>query len=252
MTEGFYENFSRALMNPERSAEPFPARRLTIYRNNVAVSLIGAMRAQFPAVARLVGDELFSKLALAYVRATPPRSVLLFEIGEDFHVFLRNAEVLARHPFIAEVAQLEYLMARAQHAADKPAIDASSLKSFAEDELADLVFVWHPAAHLFRSRHSAVTICGQNRDGGEPCPIADLKEETAIVTRPQLAVDVRLLPAGGHAFLSAIQSGECLQAAAERGFQDSGAFDLAANIAGMFASGAIAGVRPMPKPQETT
>ncbi len=242
MMDSIYETFSQALTDPRRSA-PCPPRRFSIYRNNVAVSLVAAMRSQFPAVARLLGDELFSSAALAYVRTVPTRSVLLFEIGQDFGPFLGGVEALDRYPFVADVAQLEYLMARAQHAIDRQVIGASSLQALSEMELAELIFVWHPAAHLFRSSFSAVTICRQNRDGGTPTAIAARTEEAALVTRPHLAVDVRVLPAGGHAFLSAIRSGERLHTAAERGFEDSAEFDLAANIAGMFEAGAIAGLQ---------
>ena len=251
MIDPLYADFSIALTDPGRSAKRFPPRRFAVYRNNVAVSLVGAMKAQFPAVTTLLGDELFSRLALAYVRQVPPRSVLLFEIGEAYDSFLRDSGAIARHPFVADVARLEYLMACAQHAADAAITDAAVLLKLSEVELQHVTFEWHPAAHLFEANSPAVTICRENRDGGEPSVIARWTGESALITRPSMAVDVRLLPVGGHAFLSAIRSGQTLELAAAKGFEANGEFDLATNIAGMFAAGAIAGFFTETKERQT-
>ena len=243
-------DIASALMDPSKQLAGLPARRLAVYRNNVAASLVGAMRAQFPAVARLLGDEFFAHTALAYVRAEPPRSVLLFEIGQGFGSFLDSDAAHARYPFVADVARLEYAMAFAQHAVDALPLSSSSLSGLTEDELAHLAFAWHPAAHLFVSEYPAVTICGQNRDDGEPGPISDWRGEAALITRPAMAVTVRSLPPGGVAFLSAVRAGELFPVAAERGLAASTSFDLAANIAGMFAAGAIVDLHLFPETKE--
>lgn len=244
------QEIASALLDPFAKPPGLPARRLAVYRNNVATSLAGAMKAQFPAVARLLGDELFSRTALAYVRAEPPRSVLLFEIGQGFGSFLDLDAALARYPFVADVARLEYAMALAQHAVDATPIDSSSLSGPTESELTRLGFAWHPAARLFESNFPAVSICGQNRDGGEPVPISEWQGEAALITRPAMAVTVRSLPPGGFAFLSAVRAGRPFPVAAERGLAADSAFDLAANIAGMFAAGAITGLRLLPETKE--
>ncbi len=244
------QEIASALLDPFEQPLGLPARRLAVYRNNVATSLVGAMRAQFPAVARLLGDELFAHTALAYVRAEPPRSVLLFEVGQGFGSFLDLEAALVRYPFVADVARLEYAMALAQHAVDATPINSSSLSGLTESELTRLGFAWHPAARLFESNFPAVSICRQNRDGDEPVPISDWQGEAALIARPAMAVIVRSLPPGGFAFLSAVRAGESLPVAAERGLATSNSFDLAVNIAGMFAAGAIVGLRLFPETKE--
>src|SRR5271168_2197554 len=61
------KSFVEALTDPARAApsetlgrEGRPdARRFAVYRNNVAVGLIGALEKRYPVTRRLVGDEFF-------------------------------------------------------------------------------------------------------------------------------------------------------------------------------------------------
>jgi len=50
------------------------SRRFNIYRNNRAVSLIESLKATFPAVNKLVGDEYFSAVARSFIDEHPPQS----------------------------------------------------------------------------------------------------------------------------------------------------------------------------------
>src|SRR5271166_2853321 len=49
-------------------------RRFAVYRNNVAVGLIGAIESRYPATRRILGEQAFRGLARAYVQAEKPRS----------------------------------------------------------------------------------------------------------------------------------------------------------------------------------
>lgn len=70
------------------------ARRFDVHRNNVAVALIGALRAAFPALRRLLGIEYFDALAAAFASAHPPRSRLLLHFGDELPGFLEQFEPL--------------------------------------------------------------------------------------------------------------------------------------------------------------
>jgi Putative DNA-binding domain len=72
------------------------ARRFSVYRNNVAVGLIGALEARYPVSRRLAGDELFRAMARAFARAHKPRSPVMIAYGEEFPEFV--ADYLARGP----------------------------------------------------------------------------------------------------------------------------------------------------------
>jgi hypothetical protein len=69
------------------------ARRFGVYRNNVAVGLIGAFEARYPVSQRLAGDELFRAMARAFVHRHKPRSPVMIAYGAEFPEFV--AEYLA-------------------------------------------------------------------------------------------------------------------------------------------------------------
>jgi Putative DNA-binding domain len=64
------------------------ARRFAVYRNNVAVGLIGALEARYPVSRRIAGDDLFRAMARAFVRAHKPRSPVMIAYGEEFPEFV--------------------------------------------------------------------------------------------------------------------------------------------------------------------
>jgi hypothetical protein len=70
--------------------------RFAVYRNNVAVGLIGALEARYPVSRRIAGDDLFRAMARAFVRANRPRSPVMIAYGGEFPEFA--ADYLARGP----------------------------------------------------------------------------------------------------------------------------------------------------------
>ena len=65
-------------------------RRFSVYRNNVAVGLIGALEARYPISRRLAGDSLFRVVARAFVAAHKPRSPVMIAYGGEFPEFPRK------------------------------------------------------------------------------------------------------------------------------------------------------------------
>jgi Putative DNA-binding domain len=84
--------FAAALDDPSAAAPAMTqgrlhapdARRFAVYRNNVAVGLIGAIEARYPVSRRIAGDDLFRAMARAFVRAHRPRSPVMIAYGGDF------------------------------------------------------------------------------------------------------------------------------------------------------------------------
>src|SRR5271167_925 len=66
------------------------ARRFAVYRNNVAVGLIGALEARYPVSRRIAGDDLFRAMARAFVRAHRPRSPVMIAYGAEFPEFVAD------------------------------------------------------------------------------------------------------------------------------------------------------------------
>jgi hypothetical protein len=58
--------------------------RLAIYARGYLDRLLSCLRADFPALRALLGEEIFDAFAIAYLRAQPPRHYSMFELGRDF------------------------------------------------------------------------------------------------------------------------------------------------------------------------
>jgi Putative DNA-binding domain len=214
-------------------------KRYNVYRNNVTASLIEALAAIYPAVQRITGVEFFRAMARSHIRATPPTSPLLFEYGRDFPAFIETYEYACAMPWLADTARIERAWLDAYHAANAEPLSAVALGSLPQERLAELRFVVHPATRIVRSRFSAVTIFAANRDDATAGRIDASVPEDALITRPDLDVVVRHLPAGSAVFLASLIAGQLLGEAAALALDASPMFDIASAIAGMIEAGAF-------------
>jgi Putative DNA-binding domain len=214
-------------------------KRYNVYRNNVTSSLIEALAAIYPAVQRITGVEFFRTMARSHIRAMPPTSPLLFEYGRDFPAFIETYEYAGAMPWLADTARIERAWLDAYHAADAEPLSAEGLGSLPTECLADLFFVAHPATRIVRSRFSAVTIFAANRDDAPVGRIDASVPEDALITRPDLDVVVRRLPAGSAVFLANLIARRPLGEAAALAVDAAPRFDIASSIAGMIEAGAF-------------
>jgi hypothetical protein len=250
--------FARALLDPSLPAPahltshnaPRPGKRFDVYRNNVVVSLVNALRSRFPATERIVGGEFFAAAARVFVTRHPPRSKLLMHYGDFFPEFLSGFAPAAELPYLAGVARIEAARTRAYHAADAAPLDGSALASLEAERLPRTRFALHPSMEVLRFALPAVTIWAMNAGETDFGPVDMDAPEDALVIRPHEEVHVHRLPRGGAAFLAALQSGVPLGRAAEEAASESAAFDLTENLAGLIRSGALTGIL-LPDRKET-
>ena len=242
--EATIASFARALVNP---SQPAPAatrrsdgrsveRRFAVYRNNVAVALIGALEARYPVVRRLVGDDFFRAMAGAYVAAEKPRAPTLIHYGDGFPDFVACFPPAGAVAYLADVARLENAWIEAYHAAEAAALSLDALAAIAPDGFEALRFRPHPAARLLSFAHPAASIWAASQGDGEPRPPENWAGEEALVTRPDADVFVRVLPPGGFAFATALFSGASLGEAAALGGEG---FDPGAHLVGLVEAGAL-------------
>ncbi len=239
-------SFSRGLLNPDA---PVPSavkgqtpKRYAVYRNNVTVSLIRAMEANFPAVRRLLGETYFAGLAREFVQAHPPQSPLLYFYGDAFSGYLAAQDDLAEFPYLADVAKLEQQWRVSYHEADESVLATVDLTGLDPDVLMNSILVPHPAMAVLKSQYALCDIFRANR-GGEPIPFDPAVVQDVIVTRPGMEVLVQLLPPGGAVFFAALARGECLGGAAEEAAIKFPDFDLTLNIALLLQCGAFTKIR---------
>jgi hypothetical protein len=220
------------------------ARRFAVYRNNVAVGLIGALEARYPVSRKIAGEDLFRAMARAFARANRPRSPVMIAYGGEFPDFLAGCEGV--EPCLVDVARLENAWVEAYHAEDASVATVVELAGLNPDSLPGARVVFHPAARLLRFLTPAASgwASGQNCD--HPVAPVEGSGEDALITRPDCDVRVRVLPPFAYDFALQLLKGAMLIEAAAA-MSDS-AFDFGAHLVGLVESGAVASIIPGPTP----
>jgi hypothetical protein len=86
---------------------------LTIYRRNLIYCLCRALAETYPLCRDLLGEGNFNFLGKQYVHRFPSRVRDLGDYGERFADFLAQREEVRDHPFLSDLARLEWLADRA-------------------------------------------------------------------------------------------------------------------------------------------
>ena len=237
--------FRDALLDPERAipeglldglGQP-AGRRYNVYRNNITASLTEALETGFPAVAKLLGEANFKGLARLYLRAHPPKTARMMHYGVDFPAFLEGFEPLQRYPYLGDVARLEFAMRESYHAADHTPLDPASL-AVEPDALMAMALPLAPSVRLVSSRWPVFGLWAFNMAGG---PKPEGRAEDVVILRAEFDPQPHLLPAGGFAFLSALQNGATLEAAFDAGLRVDEGFDLSPLLTLLITQNALQG-----------
>ena len=262
--EAVIAEFAAALENP---AAPPPAgvlgrlgapdaRRFSVYRNNVAVSLIGALAARYPVVRAMLGEEAFRDLARAFARARKPRSPVMIAYGGGFPDFLAEAAPDAVPAGLIEVARLENAWVEAYHAEDADVAALAELTGLEAGRIAGARLALHPAARFLRfatpaaskwaSRQPSSGAIARRKTGVFDALWRHLLPEgegaeDALITRPEADVRVRVLPPGAYDFAVRLGAGATLAEAAEV-LGDPQAFGT--HLVGLVEAGAFRSILP--------
>jgi len=210
-------------------------RRYDVYRNNVTVSLIEAMKVAFPLVRGLLGEQNFDSLVPVFVRAHPPHSPMMMHYGADFPAFLESIEQLSHLGFLGDAARLDLSIRASYHAADTAAFDPAILQQPPE-ALAEARLALAPATRLMRSRWPLFDLWRRANQTDAPAPRA--QGQAIMITRPEFDPQVHLLPAGAATFLDALTT-TTIGPAVEIATAAAPDFDFAATLTLALQSGAF-------------
>lgn len=216
--------WSAALLDPARAVPAGlttwngsdPAQRFAVYRNNVTVSLMGAIADSFPVCQAVVGTHAFRDLARAFVRAHPPRSPVLARYGAGFADFLAVSQLADDRPYLPDLARLELACLDALHAGDAEPLDPAALAAvMAEPErLLTLRLALHPSLRALCSAYAVVSIWAAHQEEAPVLPDPSVPEGAWVLRQGR---SVRVLPMGlgDVGFIAALHAGRTLGEAAE-------------------------------------
>jgi hypothetical protein len=201
----FQRDFAATLDAPAKGA-------MRVYRNTVLSGCVDALRANYPVVASLLGEEMFEAVAADYGSHCPPRRPVLALYGAHFPDWLEGQGWVEDLPYLPDVARIERLHIEALFASDVEPLEMAALAG--RDEWQALQLALHPATRFDWLTSPAMSIWLAHRDGLEGELEFAWHAEGVLFTRPGLKVQPIRLDRAGHRFLFGIRLGESIGAAA--------------------------------------
>jgi len=242
----FQDAFAEALF-AAGSATPEMAALLrqpgfAVYRNTVMKGCIDALHANFPAVARLVGEEWFRAAATEYVATHRPSDARMLLYGDRFAHFLAHFPPAAGLPYLSGVARLDRFWTEAHAAPDLPVFDPELLSTLSPEALGRSVLHPHASAHwAWFDALPVYTIWERNRtmDGGDGDGDIAWHSEGALILRPDASVQWHRLSAAECAFLAACRDSRPLAKAAQDALEVDEQADIGRLLARLLHVGAF-------------
>ena len=155
-------------LSGEKLANKKAMARLEIHANHYKHSLKNALRANFPVVCQLTGDDYFSALAERYIRKHPPSSPCLWAYGKNFAPFIQTVKSAASVACLADMARLEQARNHAMHAKDSTLISPEDFaKAFANSSHKNRVTL-SPSLHLIQSPYNLLDIWNAHQQDEVP------------------------------------------------------------------------------------
>ena len=81
---------------------------LEIYRSNYLSSLIDSLSDTYSACKKLLGEEVFQSICLAYIKQESSKSSLLSDFGENFSHFIEKSSLAQEIPFTSDLVSYEW------------------------------------------------------------------------------------------------------------------------------------------------
>jgi len=157
--------------------------RLDIYFNNNLLILTDFLATVYPVVVQLVGEEFFKTLCRHYIPAHPQPSGDLQKCGAKMSAFLATFKPAQKHPYLSDMAKLEWAYYQATTAADAPPINFDALTHLASSGQ-DFALSLHPSAQLLTFAYNVADIWHAHQNLTADTNL-ELKEEshTLLVAR---------------------------------------------------------------------
>jgi hypothetical protein len=201
----FQRDFTRALDRPAQGG-------MAVYRNTVIHGAVEALRANYPVVEQIVGEEMFEHVAVDFASARPPATPILALFGSEFAEWLTHQEWIADLPYLPDVARVECLHLQCLFAPEHEPTPTDELGRRSRQPGATLRL--HPATTFSWLSTPAMSIwlAHQRPTASEIAP--EWKAEGALFARPTpFLIHAPRIGRAAHRILTGIRLGETISCA---------------------------------------
>jgi hypothetical protein len=230
----------RELLTACRGDEWLVGHRFDLYRNNLRASWEKALAAAFPVLQRYVGEEFFLAMSGLYGGRFPSRSGDLNLFGDSLPSFLEQFSAVSEHPWLADLARLEWAVHGSHYAANEGALAAEAVAQMSEGTLDTLNVELHPTCRLIHSPWDIAALWLWHQAPEQGSWTDDIRRPVvALVCRPRWKVAVRALGAGEAAGLAHIVAGARLGDSLDAAFTADPEMDVAAVFSSWLRDGLL-------------
>ena len=214
------QQIEAAVRSPSPSDTPLwlSATGLAVYRNNLREGARKALVADYPVIARLVGDLCFRGLAIGYVGSHPSRSGDLQSFGYAFPEFLAGHFAATEFAYLTEVASLERALVDCLIDDGSPCATIDALAAVDPVQYGELRLLPRANWELHSSGYPVLTIWLANQPGADPGTLVELDSgsEFVLVRGTDDGARLQGLSAANFAFLHTLRGAQTLDCALER------------------------------------
>lgn len=125
--------------------------RLAIYNHSYYACLYEILKSDYKVLAKLMGDDDFEELGLAYINAHPSHHFSANVYGQFMESFLATTKPYSAHPHLKELAHFIWTLSGAVDAPDAPLLTTNEVGAIPQDQWADMVLSLHPSVQLCQS-----------------------------------------------------------------------------------------------------
>lgn len=130
-------------------------KRVDVYRNNTIGTLKQTLSDTFPVCEMLVGEKYFKQLTSAHVQEYPSMQRNLDLYGESFaetlQALIQSRDELKKLAYLADVAQLEWLLNQSYFATDRETFDINAFSLLSAEQQTQSYFCLAEDIHLMES-----------------------------------------------------------------------------------------------------
>jgi len=147
--EHFLTNDSNIYSAIKGTNEAFIKARLAIYTDGTRMNLIEVLANDFPVLASLMGQDLFTEVMHQYLECYPSRHYSAFHIADHIVDFLKEHAAVAERLDWQEIAHFERILDTLMISASCPTVSVAALQAIESEQWPSMTFAFHPSVQWF-------------------------------------------------------------------------------------------------------
>lgn len=202
-----------------------------VYRNGFLRSCVDALRASYPVVELLVGEDYFGKLAVGYIEMHPPRRSTFVGYGERFPLYLENRLNAHQLPYLSDFAVLDRAWIAAYFAQDSRLLDEEQLERWQQggNDISEICCELPASAALLTLNYDISSLWLKLKSGSKPSNITRLNPvaQRLLIWRDKMdQINIRVLNTAEFSFLASLRGGSSLITAATSAIEQQSDFPV--------------------------